>query len=144
MNQPLSLHWATGSEKAARFADPAMAAAERSVTGGGGLLQIFFSLLVVLAAIFVVAWLVRRMRVAPRSRDGHLKVIDEVALGNKERAVVLEADGTRLVLGVGEGRVALLHRYTAAKPSESIIGRDPTADASAPTFLEILKRGVGK
>lgn len=135
------------NEKGARFADPAMAVAERSVTSGGGIVQIAISLLVVLAAIFVVGWLLRRMKVAPRSRDGHLKVLDEVALGHKERAVVLEADGTRLVLGVGEGRVALLHRYTPRETSTANLEAAPpeaTATLTPPSFLEILKKGLGK
>ena len=135
------------NEKATRFADPTMAVAERSVTSGGGIIQIAISLLFVLAAIFVVGWVMRRTRVAPRSRDGHLKVLDEVALGHKERAVVLEADGTRLVLGVGEGRVALLHRYTPRETSTANLETTPpeaNASIPPPSFLEILKKGLGK
>jgi flagellar protein FliO/FliZ len=117
--------WSVAAEKSARFADPTMAAAERSVTSGGGLLQIFFSLLVVLAAVFVIAWVVRRMKVTPRSRVGHLKVIDEVVLGNKERAVVLEAEGTRLVLGVVrvESLCCTGIRRPSLRMSQSIMAR---------------------
>jgi flagellar protein FliO/FliZ len=121
-----------------------MAVAERSVASGGGLVQIFFSLLVVLAAIFVVAWVVRRMKVTPQSRVGHLKVIDEVVLGNKERAVVLEAEGTRLVLGIGEGRVALLHRYPSTEKSSATVDPASSSPAVAPSFLEVLKKGLGR
>lgn len=145
MIRELTTGLSIAGEQGTRFADPAMAAAERSVASGGGLAQIFFSLLVVLAAIFVVAWVVRRMKVTPQSRVGHLKVIDEVVLGNKERAVVLEVEGTRLVLGVGEGRVALLHRYTSTESSS--VTAEPTAPSSpavAPSFLEVLKRGLGR
>ena len=145
MSRELTSILSIASEQGARFADPTMAAAERSVASGGGLAQIFFSLLVVLAAIFVVAWVVRRMKVTPQSRVGHLKVIDEVVLGNKERAVVLEAEGTRLVLGVGEGRVALLHRYTAAESSSVTVEATASSPpAVAPSFLEVLKKGLGR
>ncbi len=144
----LHLTFATmASEKAAKFADPTMAVAERSVTSGGGIFQIVISLVVVLATILVIAWVMRRMKVAPRSRDGHLKVLDEVALGHKERAVVIEADGTRLVLGVGEGRVALLHRYTARETSTGdleVTTRTDKSVATPPSFLEVLKKGLGK
>jgi flagellar protein FliO/FliZ len=132
------------AEKSSRFADPTMAAAERSVTSSGGLLQIFFSLVVVLAAVFVVAWVVRRMKVTPRSRVGHLKVIDEVVLGSKERAIVLEAEGTRLVVGVGEGRVALLHRYTSTETPDVAVETAAGPSAKAPSFLEVLKKGLGQ
>ena len=144
MIRDLTTTWTLATEKTARFADPTMAAAERSVTSSGGLLQIFFSLLIVLGAVFVVAWIVRRMKVTPRSRVGHLKVIDEVVLGNKERAVVLEAEGTRLVLGVGEGRVSLLHRYTSTELSDVSVDLTTAPTAKTPSFLEVLKKGLGR
>lgn len=144
MIRELTSPWILASEKTARFADPAMAAAERSVTSGGGLLQMFFSLLIVIAAVLVVAAVVRRMKVTPRSRVGHLKVIDEVVLGNKERAIVLETEGTRLVLGIGEGRVTLLHRYVATETPESVSETAVAAAAAVPSFLEVLKKGLGR
>ena len=144
MIRDLTTTWTLATEKTARFADPTMAAAERSVTSSGGLLQIFFSLLIVLGAVFVVAWIVRRMKVTPRSRVGHLKVIDEVVLGNKERAVVLEAEGTRLVLGVGEGRVSLLHRYTSTESSDVAVDLTTAPTPKTPSFLEVLKKGLGR
>lgn len=144
MIRDLTTTWTLATEKTARFADPTMAAAERSVTSSGGLLQIFFSLLIVLGAVFVVAWVVRRMKVTPRSRVGHLKVIDEVVLGDKERAVVLEAEGTRLVLGVGEGRVSLLHRYTSTESSDVAVDLTTAPTPKTPSFLEVLKKGLGR
>lgn len=144
MIRELTTGLSAAGEQGTRFADPAMAAAERSVASGGGLVQIFFSLLVVLAAIFVVAWVVRRMKVTPQSRVGHLRVIDEVVLGNKERAVVLEAEGTRLVLGIGEGRVALLHRYPSTETSSATVDPASSSPAVAPSFLEVLKKGLGR
>lgn len=148
MIRALTSVWYAASEKAGRFADPAMAAAERSVTSGSGLLQMFLSLSIVLAAVFVVATVVRRMKVTPRSRIGHLKVIDEVVLGSKERAIVLETEGTRLVIGIGDGRVTLLHRYAAIDTPESVnetaAASAATSPASAPSFLEVLKKGLGR
>lgn len=144
MIRDLTTTWTLATEKTARFADPTMAAAERSVTSSGGLLQIFFSLLIVLGAVFVVAWVVRRMKVTHRSRVGHLKVIDEVVLGDKERAVVLEAEGTRLVLGVGEGRVSLLHRYTSTESSDVAVDLTTAPTPKTPSFLEVLKKGLGR
>lgn len=123
-----------------RFAAPSLAAAERSVTSGSGALQIALSLTIVLVTIFVVAWVAKRMRVTPSSRAGLVKVVDEVGLGAKERAVIIEAEGTRLVIGVGEGRVVLLHRYAAPPANES-----PIVESARPaSFLDVLKRGLGK
>jgi flagellar protein FliO/FliZ len=132
---------ATEESGGGRFAAPSMAAAERSVTSGGGALQIALSLIIVLVTIFVVAWVAKRMRVTPSSRAGLVKVVDEVGIGPKERAVIIDAEGTRLVIGVGEGRVVLLHRYAAPPGTENT----PLVEtAASPSFVDVLKRGLGK
>jgi len=130
-----------------RFAAPDMAAAGESATVGGGAMQVLLSLAIVVGAIVLLGWLARRMRVMPRGRSGALRVVDEIALGAKERAVILEVDGARLVLGVGEGRVALLHRGEAPPAL-----RDASADAAdaapaapaAPRFADLLGKALGR
>lgn len=132
-----------------RFAAPAIADADPSTTVGGGAVQVVLSLALVIGAIVVLGWLARRLRVMPRGRSGALRVVDEIALGAKERAVILEVDGARLVLGVGEGRVALLHRGEAssssALPSASTEDAVPTgAPAAQPNFGALLQKALGR
>jgi flagellar protein FliO/FliZ len=116
---------------------------------GGGAMQVLLSLAIVIGAIVLLGWLARRLRVMPRGRSGALRVVDEVALGAKERAVILEVDGARLVLGVGEGRVMLLHRGEAAAqramdPAEVSAVSSGGDTIAQPSFGDLLQKALGR
>ena len=128
-----------------RFAAPSSAVRE-PVASGAGIVQVVLSLLVVVAAILLLGWAARRVRTLPLGRGGSLRIVDELALGAKERAVILEVDGERLVLGVGEGRIALLHR-SPASAQVGVPAADASADAAAPVprrFAELLRQAVAR
>jgi flagellar protein FliO/FliZ len=128
-----------------RFAAPT-AAVREPVASGAGIVQVLLSLVVVVAAILLLGWAARRFRTLPLGRGGALRIVDELALGAKERAVILEVDGERLVLGVGEGRVALLHR-SPAPPQVAAPAAEGPAGAVAPApqrFAELLRQAVGR
>jgi flagellar protein FliO/FliZ len=110
--------------------------------GVGGLGEVAFALIVVLAAIFVVAWVVRRMRIAGNRVGGAIDVLAEVPLGAKERAVLLKVGATQILLGVAPGRVNTLH--VLAEPLE--LARPPagSADDSRNSFRTIFMRSLGK
>lgn len=80
------------------------------------LLGAFFALLLVLALIAGLAWLLRRLPGSGFRPAGGLRVVASVALGAKERAVVVEVGGEQLLLGVAPGSVTALHRLPAALP----------------------------
>lgn len=80
----------------------------------GSIVQIIFSLLLVLAAIVLVAWLLKRVNVTRQGSGNILKVLGGVAIGQRERVVLLEVKDTWLVVGVGPGQIRTLH--TLAKP----------------------------
>lgn len=83
----------------------------------GSIVQIIFSLLLVLAAIVLVAWLLKRMNVAQQGAGNLLKVVGGVAIGQRERVVLLEVKDTWLVIGVGPGQIRTLH--TLQKPLDT-------------------------
>jgi len=90
------------------------------------------ALALVIGLIFALAWLLRRLPgTGFRPGDG-LRVIAGVALGSKERAVVVEVNGEQLLLGVTPGAVSLLHTLNAPLP-------EPTP-ARLPEFASLLKR----
>jgi flagellar protein FliO/FliZ len=119
------------------FAAPDMAAGP-SPTGLGGLGEVTLALVVVLAAIFALAWLVRRVR-AVAGRAEALAVLAEVRIGPKERAVLLKVGGAQLLVGVAPGHVNTLH--VLAEPVD-IAGA--TAASDRPTFRALLQRSLGK
>ena len=75
----------------------------------GQLGQMVLGLAVVLGLIGAAAWFLRRH---PRLRgaEGAIKVVGGPPLGARERLLLVEVEGERLLLGVAPGRVQTLHR----------------------------------
>ncbi|MFZ3019235.1 MAG: flagellar biosynthetic protein FliO [Gallionella sp.] len=95
------------------------------------IVQIIFSLLLVLAAIVLVAWLLKRMNLAQQGTAGYLKVIGGVAIGQRERVVLVEIDDTWLVVGVGPGQIRTLHTLPKPAGGASDVTNSSTPPASA-------------
>jgi flagellar protein FliO/FliZ len=74
----------------------------------GSMLTVLLSLALILAGFVAVAWLARRY-LPGMGTQGVVKVVATTAVGARERVVVVELDGTWLLLGVGGGNVRLLH-----------------------------------
>jgi flagellar protein FliO/FliZ len=81
----------------------------------GSLVQIIFSLLLVLAAIVLVAWLLKRMNMTQQGSGNLLKVLGGVSIGQRERIVLVEINDTWLVVGVGPGQIRTLHTLPKAE-----------------------------
>lgn len=86
-----------------------------SAISSGNIVQIIFSLLLVLAAIVLVAWLLKRMHVTQQGSGNLLRVLGSVSLGQRERAVLVEINNTWLVIGVAPGQVRTLHTLEKAR-----------------------------
>lgn len=121
------------------FAAPHAASAAAPV-GAGGLASVTFALLVVLAAIFGVAWLARRVRGLGNRVGNAIDVLAEVPLGPKERAVLLKVGSEQILIGVAPGRVSSLH--VLREPVEA--AKSPAAAPAATSFGALLKRSLGK
>lgn len=72
------------------------------------LFQLLFGLIVVLIAIGVTAFLLRRLGRLPQG-PGALRVVAGLSLGARERAVLVQVGDKQILLGVAPGRVATLH-----------------------------------
>src|SRR5690606_39085440 len=93
-------------------------------------------LVAVLAAILGLAWLLRRFGNFSRLAPGSLRVLAAVSLGGRERAVLLQAGGKQLVLGVAPGRVETL----CVLENSDIVPVEPgmPADKAEASFAERL------
>ena len=95
------------------FLAPGLASAAESTGLASGYFGVVVSLLLILGGFIAVAWLVRRW-MPQGAQAGLVKVVGTASVGPRERVVVVEVDGTWLVLGVGGGQVRSLH--TMGKP----------------------------
>lgn len=109
-----------------------------------GTLQMLFGLGIVLVAIAGTAWLLRRLAPGQVGSAGNLHVVAAVAVGPKERVVLVDVGETRLVLGVAQGQVTLLHEMP--RPANARLAQNGSA---AMPFVDKLKeliasRGASK
>lgn len=131
------------------FAAPEAAKAA-STSAAGGLAQVTLSLILVLAAVFASAWVVRRLRTFGRPGAGAVRIVADVALGTKERAVLIQVGAQQLLLGVAPGRVNTLHVLAEPVRTDDAQrggGGDELSPSSSPSprpdFKSILKRSLG-
>ncbi len=106
----------------------------------GGMLQVLLGLGLVLAAVVGSAWLLRRFSPGQVGAGGAIKVIGGVALGPKERLVLVEIGETWLVLGVAPGQVSSLH--TLAKPESATQASETPTNGGEPGFSTWLKQAM--
>jgi flagellar protein FliO/FliZ len=126
---------------APRFAAPGVA---NSMPSGGasGIGQVTFALLLVLAAVFGVAWMLKRLRAVTGAGANGIEVLAQTSLGSKERAVIVRVGDERLLLGVASGQVTLLKSL----PPQAPVANPPsdTITFQKPNFAALLKKSLGR
>lgn len=90
------------------WADAAAAQAAPQGPGLGDLMQMALSLVVVIGFILALTWILGRIRGAPRHASGSLSVLAEVAVGPKERVVLVKVGDSQALVGVGATGISSL------------------------------------
>jgi flagellar protein FliO/FliZ len=125
----------------------AQAAAAPVAPAGGGttafasLLQTTLSLLLVLAVILALAWVARRLKLTPLHRSAELSVLADVAVGPKERVVLLKVGSRQALVGVGADGVrglSLLETSVEIRPVAEV------ETSFAARLAEAMKSGARK
>jgi flagellar protein FliO/FliZ len=88
---------------------PAFARAADAGPGMAQLVELMVGLLVVIAAVFVTARILARLQRGHGVGDAQFRVVSSLAVGQKERIVLLQAGRTQLLVGVTPAQVATLH-----------------------------------
>jgi len=105
--------------------------------GFGDFAQMFLGLIVVVAAIFVMAWAIRRMGNIQTSVSGSLKILGGISLGQRERAIILQVGEKQLLLGVSPGHIKTL--YVLEEPIASTTHIESQDESFAQKLQSILK-----
>ena len=93
-----------------------------AATAATGFMTVAFSLLLILAVIVGLAWVATRLRLTPRAASSGLRVLADVAVGAKERVVLLKVGDAQALVGVGTDGVrslALLERSVELPPESA-------------------------
>ena len=101
----------------------------------GELIRVVLSLGGIVALIFAAGWLTRRLQSRQFIGGRRLRCVETMTISARERVLLIEADGKRLLVGVGAGGVRALHVYEGAAPVE-----ETQAPVVLPPFAELLSR----
>ena len=113
-------------------------------SGVASLGQVTLALALVLAVIFVAAWLLRRVRGFGRPANGALDILADLPVGQKERAVLVRVGTTQVLLGVAPGRVTTLHVLTEPVSVTPPPGPGNPGNPERPNFKALLMKSLGK
>jgi flagellar protein FliO/FliZ len=114
-------------------------------SGVASLGQVTLALALVLAVIFVAAWLLRRVRGFGRPASGALDILADLPVGQKERAVLIRVGTTQVLLGVAPGRVTTLHVLSEpVNVTPPGAGSGGTGGPERPDFKALLMKSLGK
>lgn len=113
------------------------------ITGSAGaqLMQLLLGLVLVVGLIFLLAWLVRRVQqVVPRGNQA-IRLISSLALGPRDRLVLVQVGEEQVLLGLTPGRITPLHvMRQPVHAAES----EPAQPEFAQRLLELLNKDKGR
>lgn len=105
------------------------------ISVAGELVRVVLSLGGIVVLIFAAGWLTRRLQSRQLIGGRRLRCVETMSISSRERVLLIEADGKRLLVGVGAGGVRALHVYDGIAPVQ-----DVHAPAAVPPFAELLGR----
>jgi flagellar protein FliO/FliZ len=99
--------------------------------------QVSISLILVIGLIMLLSYLYKRTAIGKNRCADSFKVVSSLALGTKEKLVIVEVGGTQLLLGVTPQSIHHIHSLTADEKG-SLDSHDEK------TFTKKLKEVIGK
>jgi flagellar protein FliO/FliZ len=102
---------------------------------GGELVRVVMSLVAIIALIFVAGWLSRRLQARTTPGGRRLRCVETMAVGARDRLMLVDADGKRLLIGMGQGGMRTLHVYEGSAPAPEAHPQPPI-----PPFGDVLAR----
>jgi len=78
------------------------------------LIKLTGGLMLVVAVIFALAWMVKRLNLTQHSQNGLLRIVAGLTVSSKDRIVLVQVGEEQILLGLSPGRIEKLH--TLADP----------------------------
>lgn len=108
-----------------------VSAVREDVLTSQAIMQMLLGLALVIAVIFILAWVLRRVSNLQQTHQ-KMKVVSSLSLGTRERAVLIEVGDRQVLLGVAPGSVSLLESFP-----ERVISAPPKSE-----FAKNLKNSI--
>lgn len=98
-----------GAYPLAAFAAPEPLAAGQAA-------QVLGGLAIVLVLIAVAAWAARRMQGWRPGGHGHIRIIEGMSVGTRDKLLLVEVEQQRVLIGMSPGRMQALASFPVATP----------------------------
>lgn len=126
------------------LAEQTLAEAPAKMSAAGGpntsqIINLFLSLVLIIALIFVCAWLFKRASAIGNVTSKQLRVLGGLSLSAKEKVVLVKAGGKQILIGVAPGRVNALHVF-----DEAIIDEDAESNGASEFARQLASIGKGR
>ncbi|MBA5763717.1 flagellar biosynthetic protein FliO [Vibrio sp. 404] len=95
----------------------------------------FGSLLFVIALILLMAWLLKRMRVPTMANQKGLSVVRQIAVGTRERIVIVQAGEEQFLVGITPQSIQLISKLDKPLSQEEL-----AASPFANQLTQLLKK----
>jgi flagellar protein FliO/FliZ len=105
----------------------------------GSLAQLTLSLMAIVALIFAISWVLKRFKVALPHGSADMAILDQVAVGPRERIALVRVGDHQVLVGIGAGGIVPL---TPLATPISLRSAAPTAPF-AERLREMMKRPGG-
>ena len=128
------------TEPAPEEAPIASSAAPSVDAGFNDLLQMIFSFSLVIGALVLMLWAMKRWQPKLAAGRGGLSVKAALSLGGRDRLIVIQAGERELLLGVSPGNITLLGDYDELLPSASAAEEKAPSSSAVDAFQKLLKR----
>lgn len=112
-------------------------ASSPDINVGGELLRVLLSLAAIVALIFAAGWMSRRLQARTSPGGRRLRCVESMSVGARDRLLLIDADGKRLLVGVGQGGMRTLHVYEGAS---ELAAPEPITQPPLPAFGDVLAR----
>jgi len=118
------------------FKTPITTQSTPKVGSGAFFAQVMIGLLFVLACIYALAWIVKRMGQGGFLANNQMKIVSTLAVGTRERVVVLDVGGQQIMLGITPQNINKLHVF-----EHPVIHSDPgsVSDTAVGDFSDKIK-----
>ncbi len=101
----------------------------------GNALNVIGSLMLVLALLFAAAWVMRRGQGFIKPKAGHIQIVSHVALGVKEKVLLLKVGEENILVACSSGNMRSLHTWQGELPN--LIDSE---HKGADNFLSVLQQ----
>lgn len=96
----------------------------------------------VLGIIFLLAWLSKRFNISAPGSNSNMRLISAMSVGQKEKIILVEVEGEKLLLGVTPHQINPLKEFGKIEEANNKVSVSPLKTDFSEQISKLLKAGV--